>query len=117
LNAAAVELHIVEQHGVPALVKGGGAIGRGIAPAAQHTLLAQRLAHRTQQMGLAGAGLAPQVGGHGRARTAALDGHAQMLQGCGIRPAKKAAQRGQRRQTNVKRQLLHAEQPLHTTRR
>ena len=113
LLGIAVEVYIVQQHRRPALVKTGGVFAAGVAPADAGTLLAQGFAHRLQQVRLAAAGLAPQVGGH--RHTAGFTGAAgtvgqhlaQVLQHVAVRAGKEALQRGRRRQTDVQGQLLH----------
>ena len=81
-----------------------------VEPAYAGALLAQGLAHGLEQMGLATAGLAPQVGGHGRAgglAAALAGGQAQMLQGGFIGACIKPGQRGPCGQADVQCQLLH----------
>ena len=105
-------LHIVQQHRGPALVKLGRLIHRGVEPADGRPLLAQGVRHTFEQVRLAAAAGAPQVGGHGGAggcRACITRPQLQVAQRGLVRPCKKPGQCGVCGQTDIECELLHGQ--------
>ena len=111
-----VQVHVIHQHGRPAFVELRRIAYGRIHPADNGPLIAQRFTHRLEQVGLARARFAPQIGRHGRTRhlaAAFADPQPQVLQHRDVRTREETRQRGTRCQTDIQRHLLHGRHTDH----
>ena len=110
-----VQVDVVHQHGHPALVEFRRLGQARMQPADGAALLMKRRGNRLQQMRLAAAAVAPQVGGHWRMHGMRVlaDPHLEMAHRRFVRPREKAGQRRARVQADVECELLHASMLRH----